>query len=34
MKRQGHIYGAFMSQEKQEELSLYLANAPSKANAN
>ena len=27
MKRMGHIYGAYMSQEKQEQLSQYLANA-------
>ena len=30
MSRMNHIYGAFMSQEKQEQLSVYLINAPPK----
>jgi hypothetical protein len=32
MQRLGHVYGPYMSQSKQEELSLYLANAPEKNN--
>lgn len=34
MSRMGHIYGSYMSEEKQQELSLYLANAPAKNNQN
>lgn len=34
MKRLGHIYGAYMNQESQEKLSLYLSNAPPKNSQN